>query len=83
MKSRESAKTGFRFSETEPPTEWGHTGYITVEPKEEFTLDGSNELVIFFTPRPGATFEQVEELRKQMEAILDKVHFNIFPPTRM
>jgi hypothetical protein len=56
MKTHGHAKMDFKLSEFEPGTEWGHTGYISVIPQEEFSIDGQDELLIFFTPKPGTTF---------------------------
>lgn len=77
MKTFGSAKTGFKLSEFEPPKEWGHTGYISVETQEPFLIDDRAELVIFFTPRKGTTFEEIEELARLLDEKLDKVYFNI------
>ena len=78
MRTVGSAKTRFRVSEFDPDmTDWGHTAYVTVETQERLALDDKTELVIFFTPRKGTTFEEVEKLVQQLNAVLDTVHFNL------
>jgi len=82
MKTVGSSKTDFKLSESEPQTEWGHTGYITVTPDTPLLIDDQNELVIFFTPKPGTTFEEIEELVHTLDKKLGKIHFNIHPRSR-
>jgi hypothetical protein len=78
MKTVGEAPAHFKLSEFTPTmTDWGHTGYISVSPQADFSLDERNELVIFFTPRPGTTFEQIETLARTMNDLLEKIHFNV------
>jgi len=44
----------------------GPHGYITVEPQGPFQLDEKSDLSIFFTPRKGTTFEELEGLARTL-----------------
>lgn len=77
MKTAGSSKTDFKLSEFEPPTDWGHTGYISVTPDTPLLIDDQKELVIFFTPKNGTTFEEIEALVRTLDQKLDKIHFNV------
>ncbi len=77
MKAVGEAPMRFRVSEFAPQmTDWGHTGYVSVEPQGDFSIADKTQLAIFFTPRNGTTFEQVEHLVRQLNDVLEKVHFN-------
>lgn len=83
MRNVGSVKTCFKLSEFEPPqSDWGHTAYISVDTQEDWLLDSETELAVFFTPRRGTTFEEIEALVDQLNAKLDTAHFNIFKRTR-
>ena len=80
MKTVGTAITNFRVSEFDPSqTDWGHTGYVSVDPQEPLSIDEKMDLHIFFTPRKGTTFEEIEELVKTLDRTLEKVTFNIIP----
>ena len=80
MKTVAQAPAHFEVSEFGPKTtNWGHTGYLSVSPQGDFSLDAKNDLSIFFTPRKGTTFEQLEGLAGEMNRILENVPFNIRP----
>jgi hypothetical protein len=74
------APSHFKVAEFGPgSTDWGHTGYITVEPQGPFQLDEKSDLSIFFTPRKGTTFEELEGLARTLNDLLAKVYFNVHP----
>lgn len=78
MKTVGEAETGCRLAETGPSgTDWGHTGYVFVE--SPILLDEQNEIQIFFTPKKGTSFEEIEALALEMDRKLAKIHFNINP----
>lgn len=80
MKTVGESPAYFKLSERgSDDTKWGHSGYITVQPQDDFSIGDRQHLTIFFTPRKGTTFKQVEQLADQMNEILEKVHFNIDP----
>jgi len=45
--------------------------------KVNFSLVPKQRLDILFTPRKGATFEQIEGLTKHLNQVIQKGHFNI------
>jgi hypothetical protein len=82
MNSIGQARTRFKLTEFTPEmTDWGHTAYISVVPEENLDIEPRSELVIFFTPRKGTTFEQVETLVGELNKVVANVHFNVFPRT--
>ncbi len=71
------ATTRFKLSEFAPKdAEWGHTGYVTVDLQEKLIIDGRTIFAMFFTPRKGTTFEQIEDLARRMDDLLDTVYIN-------
>ena len=75
-----SARARFRISEGPPErADWGHSAYVTVETQEHFQLDNQTELAISFNPRRGTTFEDVKKLIEQLNAVLEKVNFDLSP----
>ena len=80
MKTVGQAPVYFKLSEFEPSmTDWGHTGYLSVSPQGDFSIDAHTDLHIFFTPRKGTTFEQVEQIADELNRLFEKVYFNVLP----
>ena len=80
IKDKGSSLAVFKLSEFDPQmTHWGHTGYITVEAQpRDLRITDTMNMTIFFTPKKGTTFEQVEALARQMDELLEEVHFNTY-----
>ena len=78
MNTRGSAPVHFKLSEVDPSmSTWGHTAYLWIEPQRPFRIDDHHDLAVFFEPREGTTFKQIEDVIDQLNGLFETVNFNV------